>query len=150
MKDYVLNNKPEPAANETVWAFDQNHPLRLERGEDRGEVSNPGHQKTAVQRGNEFGHPCSSRRNLPCPVGESAAPAFVGLGPGFSHGAKPKPPPVAAGCGARGWHTRRVSNGWKKSCIWSASRGASKIKNAKLVIGDPEFKPLDKEINWLK
>jgi hypothetical protein len=22
MKDYVLNKKPEPAANETVWAFD--------------------------------------------------------------------------------------------------------------------------------
>jgi len=30
-------------------------------------------------------------------VGESAAPAFGGLGPGFSHGARPKPPPVAAG-----------------------------------------------------
>ena len=55
--------------------------------------------------GTNLGHPCSSRRNLPCPVGESAAPAFGGLGPGFSHGARPKPPPVAAGCGARGRHT---------------------------------------------
>jgi hypothetical protein len=27
-------------------------------------------------------------------VREGAAPAFGGLGPGFSHGAKPKPPPV--------------------------------------------------------
>jgi type I restriction-modification system DNA methylase subunit len=35
-------------------------------------------------------------------VGESAAPAFGGLGPGFSHGAKPKPPPVAVG-----WRTHR-------------------------------------------
>jgi hypothetical protein len=59
MKDYVLKNKPEPAANETVWAFDLGHPLRLERGEDRGEVSNPGHQKTAVRRGNEFLHKAS-------------------------------------------------------------------------------------------
>ena len=65
MKDYVLKDKPEPASNETVWAFDLGHPLRLERcpslagageggrrpdegrgeysffcGEDRGEVSN--------------------------------------------------------------------------------------------------------------
>ena len=48
MKDYVLNKKPEPASNEMVWAFDFEHPLRLERGEDRGEVSNPGNQKTAV------------------------------------------------------------------------------------------------------
>jgi hypothetical protein len=48
MKDYVLNKKPEPASNETVWAFDLGHPLRLERGEDRGEVSNSCNQKTAV------------------------------------------------------------------------------------------------------
>ena len=52
-----------------------------------------------------LGPPCSSRRILPCPVGESAVPAFGGLVPWFSHGAKPKPPPVAAGCGARGRHT---------------------------------------------
>ncbi len=80
MKDYVLNKKPEPASNEIVWAFDLGHPLRLEQdsslagagedvrrtgegrwgetiqcGADRGEVSNPGHQKTAVRRGNEVG-----------------------------------------------------------------------------------------------
>jgi len=53
--NYVLNNKPEPAANETVWAFELVHPLRRDRGEDRGEVSNSGNQKTAVRRGNEFG-----------------------------------------------------------------------------------------------
>ena len=50
MKDYVLKNKPEPASNEIVWAFDLGHPLRLERGEERGEVSNPGHQKTEVNK----------------------------------------------------------------------------------------------------
>jgi len=55
MKEYVLNEKPEPASNETVWTFDHGHPLRLERGEDRGEVSNLGRQKTAVRRSNEFG-----------------------------------------------------------------------------------------------
>ena len=80
MKDYVLNKKPEPASNEMVWAFDLGHPLRRERrflrsrerekvaqpdegrwgetiqcGAGRGEVSNSGHQKTAVRRGNEFG-----------------------------------------------------------------------------------------------
>jgi hypothetical protein len=54
MKDYVLNKKPEPAATETVWAFDLGHPLRPDRGEERGEVSNSGNQKTAVRRGNEF------------------------------------------------------------------------------------------------
>src|ERR1035437_1049118 len=48
MNDYVLNEKTEPAANDMVWAFDLGHPLRLERGEDRGEVSNPDHQKTEV------------------------------------------------------------------------------------------------------
>jgi hypothetical protein len=53
--NYVLNNKPEPAANEIVWAFDLGHPLRPDRGEDRGEVSNPGHKIIAVRRGNEFG-----------------------------------------------------------------------------------------------
>ncbi len=87
MNDYVLNNKPELAANEMVWAFDLGHPLRLERrflrsrerekvaqpdegrwgetiqcGAGRGEVSNSGHQKTAVRRGNEFLHKAS----LPC------------------------------------------------------------------------------------
>jgi hypothetical protein len=59
MKDYVLNKKQEPAANETVWAFDLGHPLRRERGEERGEVSNSDHQKTAVRRGNEFLHKAS-------------------------------------------------------------------------------------------
>jgi len=84
MKVYVLNEKPETASNETVWAFDLGHPLRLERrflrsrerekvaqpdegqwgksffcGAGRGEVSNPGHQKTAVRRGNEFLHKAS-------------------------------------------------------------------------------------------
>ena len=80
MKDYVLKEKPEPASNEMVWAFDLGHPLRRERrflrsrerekvaqpdegrwgetiqcGAGRGEVSNSGNQKTAVRRGNEFG-----------------------------------------------------------------------------------------------
>ena len=75
MKDYVLNKKPAPASNEMVWAFDLGHPLRRERrflrsrerekvaqpdegrqGKTiRGEVSDPGRQKTAVRRGNEFG-----------------------------------------------------------------------------------------------
>jgi hypothetical protein len=59
MKTYVLKEKPEPASNEIVWAFNFGHPLRLERGEDRGEVSNPSHQKTAVRRGNEFLHKAS-------------------------------------------------------------------------------------------
>ena len=84
MKDYVLNKKPEPASNEIVWAFDLGHPLRLEQdsslagagedvrrtgegrwgetiqcGADRGEVSNSGHQKTAVRHGNEFLHNAS-------------------------------------------------------------------------------------------
>jgi hypothetical protein len=84
MKDYVLNKKLEPASNEMVWAFDLGHPLRLEccpslagageggrrpgegrwgkaflGGGDRGEVSNPDHQKTVVRRGNEFLHKAS-------------------------------------------------------------------------------------------
>jgi len=59
MKDYVLKSKPEPTSNEMVWAFYLGHPLRLERGEDRGEVSNPANQKTAVRRGNEFLHKAS-------------------------------------------------------------------------------------------
>jgi hypothetical protein len=50
-------------------------------------------------------HAFTDTWNWPCPVREGAAPAFGGLGPGFSHGAKPKPPPVAAGCGARARHT---------------------------------------------
>jgi hypothetical protein len=84
MKVYVLNEKPETASNETVWAFDLGHPLRLERrflrsrerekvaqpdegrwgetiqcGAGRGEVSNSDHQETAVRRGNEFLHKAS-------------------------------------------------------------------------------------------
>jgi len=87
MKVYVLNEKPETASNETVWAFDLGHPLRLERrflrsrerekvaqpdegqwgksffcGAGRGEVSNPGHQKTAVNTNLQFLHKAS----LPC------------------------------------------------------------------------------------
>ena len=73
MKDYVLNKKPQPV--DLVWAIDLGHPLRRERGflrsrerekvaqpdEGRqgktiqGEVSNPGHQKPAARRSNEFG-----------------------------------------------------------------------------------------------
>jgi hypothetical protein len=59
MKDYVLNKKPEPASNETVWAFELGHPLRLERGEDRGEVSNPDKYKTAVNTIHQFLHKAS-------------------------------------------------------------------------------------------
>jgi hypothetical protein len=59
MTDYVLKNKPEPASNEMVWAFDLGHPLRLERGEDRGEVSNPDHQKTEVNPTSQFLHQAS-------------------------------------------------------------------------------------------
>jgi hypothetical protein len=62
MTDYVLKNKPEPASNEMVWAFDLGHPLRLERGEDRGEVSNPVNQKTEVNPAFQFLHKAS----LPC------------------------------------------------------------------------------------
>jgi hypothetical protein len=62
MKDYVLNEKPEPASNDIVWAFDLGHPLRLDRGEDRGEVSNPDIQKTAVNTFPQFLHKAS----LPC------------------------------------------------------------------------------------
>jgi len=40
---------------EMVWAFDLGYPLRRERGEERGEVSNPDKQKSAVRCGNEFG-----------------------------------------------------------------------------------------------
>jgi len=40
MKDYVLNKKPEPASNETVWAFDLG----------KGSIGE------AVRRGNEFEH----------------------------------------------------------------------------------------------
>jgi hypothetical protein len=54
MTDYVLNKKLEPASNEMVWAFDLGHPLRLERGEDRGEVSNPVNQKTEVNTITQF------------------------------------------------------------------------------------------------
>ena len=75
--NYVLNNKPEPAANETVWAFELVHPLRRDRGEDRGEVSNPGHQKTAVRRGNEFLHKASLL--IPAEFAETKTAAFPGL-----------------------------------------------------------------------
>src|SRR5450755_1768655 len=82
MKDYVLNKKAEPV--EMVWAFDLGHPLRLKRcsslagagevcrrpgegrwgkttfcGEDRGEVSNPDHQKTEVNTTFQFLHKAS-------------------------------------------------------------------------------------------
>ena len=40
MKDYVLNEKPEPASNEMVWAFDLG----------KGSIGE------AVRRGNEFLH----------------------------------------------------------------------------------------------
>jgi hypothetical protein len=102
MTDYVLNKKPEPASNDMVWAFDLGHPLRLERGEDRGEVSNPDNQKTKVNPAFQFLHkpPGSSQRNLP----------------------KPKPPPVAAGCGARDRHTRRASNGWPLNTKFDVAR----------------------------
>src|ERR1035437_5635093 len=60
MQTYVLNKKPEPV--EMVWAFDLGHPLRLERGEDRGEVSNPVNQKTEVNTTPQFLHKAS----LPC------------------------------------------------------------------------------------
>jgi hypothetical protein len=56
MKDYVLKTKPEPAANETVWAFDLG----------KGSIGE------AVRRGNEFLHkaslPCRAvaQRRLPC------------------------------------------------------------------------------------
>ena len=102
MKDYVLKNKPEPAANETVWAFDLGHPLRRERrflrsrerekvaqpdegrwgetiqcGAGRGEVSNSGNQKTAVRRGNEFLHKASLL--IPAEFAETKTAAFPGL-----------------------------------------------------------------------
>jgi hypothetical protein len=57
MNDYVLNEKTEPV--EMVWGFDLGHPLRLERGEDRGEVSNPDHQKTEVNTIPQFLHQAS-------------------------------------------------------------------------------------------
>ena len=45
MKDYVLKEKPEPASNEMVWAFDLGHPLRLERrflrSREREKVAQP-------------------------------------------------------------------------------------------------------------
>src|ERR1039457_7497289 len=82
MNDYVLNEKTEPV--EMVWAFDRGHLLRLECcpslagageggrrpgegrwgkttfcGGDRGEVSNPDHQKTAVNTIHQFLHQAS-------------------------------------------------------------------------------------------
>ena len=45
---------------EIIWACNFGHPLRLERGEDRGEVSNPGNQKTAVNNNlHQFPHRAS-------------------------------------------------------------------------------------------
>jgi hypothetical protein len=58
MNDYVLNKKPEPV--EMVWAFDLGLPLRLKWGEDRGEVSNPDNQKTAVNPIHQFLHKASA------------------------------------------------------------------------------------------
>ena len=43
MKDYILKDKPEPAANQTVWAFDLG----------KGSIGE------AVRRGNEFLHKAS-------------------------------------------------------------------------------------------
>jgi hypothetical protein len=82
MNDYVLNEKTELV--DMVWAFDLGHPLRLERcpslagageggrrpgegrwgkaflgGGDRGEVSNPVNQKTAVNTIHQFLHQAS-------------------------------------------------------------------------------------------
>ena len=54
MKSGHQDGKTEPALQATVWDFGLGHPLRLDRGEDRGEVSNSGNQKTATRRGNEF------------------------------------------------------------------------------------------------
>ena len=56
MKDYVLKDKPEPASNETVWAFDLG----------KGSIGE------AVRRGNEFLHKASLpwrdevKRRRPC------------------------------------------------------------------------------------
>jgi hypothetical protein len=45
MNTDIQNKKPEPAANEIVWAFDLGHPLRLERGclrsREREKVAQP-------------------------------------------------------------------------------------------------------------
>jgi hypothetical protein len=82
MNDYVLNEKTEPV--DMVWAFDLGHPLRLKRcpslagageggrrpgegrwgkaflgGGDRGEVSNPDHQKIEVNTTFQFLHKAS-------------------------------------------------------------------------------------------
>jgi hypothetical protein len=57
MQTYVLNKKPEPV--EMVWAFDLGHPLRLERGEERGEVSNPANQKNEANPASRFLHKAS-------------------------------------------------------------------------------------------
>jgi hypothetical protein len=32
MKDCVLNKRPEPASNDTIWTFESGHLLCLERG----------------------------------------------------------------------------------------------------------------------
>ena len=73
MHTYVLNKKPEPV--EMVWAFDLGHPLRLERGEDRGEVSNPDHQKTEVNTIHQFLHKASLL--IPAEFAETKTAALV-------------------------------------------------------------------------
>ena len=69
----MINNELHKGAeqssetNETVWAFDP--PLRLERGEDRGEESNLVIQKTEVNIISEFLHKAS--RLIPAEFAET-------------------------------------------------------------------------------
>jgi hypothetical protein len=60
MKDYVLNKKPEPASNETVWAFDLGKgsigsPRGVAPVDEFPEVAGNTPRGEAVRRGNEFG-----------------------------------------------------------------------------------------------
>jgi len=60
MKDYVLNEKPEPPSNEMVWAFDLG----------KGSIGE------AVRRGNEFLHKASLL--IPAELGRRGPAAMSG------------------------------------------------------------------------
>jgi hypothetical protein len=58
--DYVLKDKPEPASNETVWAFDLGKgsigsPRGVAPADEFPGVAGNTPQGEAVRRGNEFG-----------------------------------------------------------------------------------------------
>jgi hypothetical protein len=102
MKDYVLKEKPEPASNEMVWAFDLGNVPRPSDG--RGWRAATGEGCNWADEVNKIFHHTFLHKASPLipaefalPRGRECCACLRRPRSRFSHGAKPKPPPVAAG-----------------------------------------------------